>query len=424
MNVKAVFVPFPFTLLSAVGFLLYEEVGILDKDCIVLQHGIKSFEPNNTGFEIQHLFGKDFLKSLQNLVKGNQLRRFFNYALECETKEGRRSMLKYGRGTLTVFNIYLNILAENHQNVEAGFKKTVNFLKHLLYENIDPTRMTDFIDEGKTKITLDVSRRALYGGKIYFTLPVLKKEDGPGGQDIIDSADKILFEKEALTLINGPVILAVVGPPNSGKSSFVASLAREMRNVLDSLATRGFPTIRVKAIDMDIASSTLKTIYNKKVGRKKQSWSWDLTKEGIRSCKDTIQNGADVILLDLPGKATDFTRAIAGIADCGIIISNTWEEIPEVWRPLLKESGAREIGHFKSRTLREIGPLGMAYTSLITNYWPNRMITGRIVGLERVIGHCCDLVVWVGARILLFDLLPGIIRKKQMLMREVLDNMK
>lgn len=410
--------------MSAVGFLVYKMAGMLDEECIILMHHqVKRFR-SSFGETIRHLFGEDFAKEIEEAMKSIKsedrrvLKRLLNYSSSCANLNGRQNVSKSGN-SLLVYEFWQKLMGDE-SDTEKFFLESVEFLTRLLQDRIDPFRLTGIdVNQGwipqtdRADIEIIVPERISSGSKIFITLPVVKA--GHDEQEIIKSADKAVYEEEIFSLVDCPVVLAVVGPPGSGKSSFVASLSKEMQNVFDSLATReGFPQLVVQPLDLDAASPTLDLVFGKARERKKQDWSWELTIAMVDDYKRFIkERKANIYILDIPGRASEFSLVLVGLADAAVIITKDWDAVTKEWRPLLQAAGVYEVGHFKSRTLKEIGPLERAYTSVIKGFIPGKLISGRIVGLERVLGYCCDPVVWVGARLLIFDILPEIIRKKK-----------
>ncbi len=433
-KIKVIFVSYPASLLSIVGFLVYKAAGMIER-CLILDHYIGSFESTPANPEIRHLFGRRFAEEVTNLAKNNKLlRRWLSYANFCENPRGRHQILK-NNGTLSVYNLYQQKILEKilvGQDTQLSFLKGIKLLESLIEKGLDPYRMEMSSDpsgiERKKKII--IPKRATEGSRVFMTFPILKKDQEgktskTAGQEIIGNTTKILFENEVRFLEYNVIIIGVVGPANSGKSTFIASLYIEVNNILNSLATRNFPFLKAEIIDLDKSSPTLDFIFSKEIKRKclhKKQWSFDVACQCYKEVKERIKyKKSNIFFLDLPGgKIDDVSLVLSGFCDGVIVVSRDWTSVTDEWRPLLKCAGTYEIAHFRSRTLDEIGPIGIPYTSIITTYKPRDLVSGRFVGLNRELSSYHDPIIRDIATILLFDLFPEIIRKKQILLQKAL----
>lgn len=126
--------------------------------------------------------------------------------------------------------------------------------------------------------------------------------------------------------------ISVVGPPNSGKSTFAASLKEQLERI----------GVKPVIVELDLASPTLKLIQSGASerqfrAREKQTWTRSLARKAARAF---FESDGEVVLGDAPGKISEMTSMILVPADAAVILirDDMTEELP-IWRSYMESLG-------------------------------------------------------------------------------------
>lgn len=242
-------------------------------------------------------------------------------------------------------------------------------------------------------------------------IPALKSHSNE--PDKIEMARFKFDRSRALLLVKSSpgVTLAVGGSPNSGKSTFSASLFVEMSRLVASCVEDGIlekGALSVGFCDLDLASPTSCFIARREeiIRGEKRKWTADLVDEAIIHLRK-VQSENQIVVADLPGGSPDeITQRLAREATFSVLIDRQPERAG-LWREFLlgadlpiyligvhtrfgesdRESGTRE---YESK---EFG-----------DKW--NFLRGRVVDLARELKED-DPFIHLAAHVLLFDFLPG-----------------
>lgn len=221
-----------------------------------------------------------------------------------------------------------------------------------------------------------------------------------------------LMEGKIFALTKGPaIVLGIGGPPNSGKSTFAASLAEEMSVILDSLSSRGGfwedLHCQVRVESLDVATPVADTILagqgkdRQLLAARKVSWTKDLAKKTVLHIDSAALKGPGIIIADFPGKIDDLTGMLSDAVDVACVIARSQDGIQE-WRSFFDDQSIRIVGEFQSSKA----------SSLVTRVDRGAsLIRGRINVPDRV-AMGWDPVVRTFAELLLFEILPATFAKR------------
>lgn len=212
-----------------------------------------------------------------------------------------------------------------------------------------------------------------------------------------------LSEGEVLGIVDKSIVLGIGGPPNSGKSTFAASLVVELNAILKSLESRGgrwnaLLSYRAQLETLDVATPVAPAVLVNLADRRvlqayKSPWTPVMAADAVAHVQKVKRSeGPILIIADLPGKIDDITRTLATAVDFGCVVSNQWDDIDD-WAKLFQSAMVPTIAEFV--TSFEI--------SLVTDIYP--IFRGRMHASDRIaVGW--DPVVKTFAEFLLFSLLP------------------
>ena len=246
---------------------------------------------------------------------------------------------------------------------------------------------------------------------LFLMLPKYKEDSiHKRESDVIGEFEVKLNQALILKLIGKKISLAIGGPPSSGKSTLAVSLEWEINEILRSLSSIStFKDLNLiaKAIDLDLGTQTLESIYNGTANDRlslqklKRIWTMDLAKESLETFLQNKQSGT-ILIGDLPGLPTDFSLIIASGADIAITITRDWDVLNQ-WKKLFREIKVPWVAKVRSRQTSESG-----FQSAVTTYNANELLSGRIVGLDRNKRSNDPFIRWL-ALYLLFDILPSMV---------------
>lgn len=245
---------------------------------------------------------------------------------------------------------------------------------------------------------------------IDLVMPVIKSR--VGDPDRRETAKFQFDRSRALLLTDRAYQFTVVigGSPNSGKSTFAASLYAEMRQLIENCERDGILPNRqltVGLCDLDLSSPTSCFIaQGKKVGRgEKQFWDNQLVDRAVKSLKGKQQKHR-VVIADLPGGVPDhITSRLSQEANFSILIDHQ----------LLKQNSWREFllgAHFPIHIMGIHTRFGEPDRLSAIRVYESRtlgdklnFLRGRVVDLDRQL-KLGDPVIQLAAHVLLFDYLP------------------
>lgn len=224
------------------------------------------------------------------------------------------------------------------------------------------------------------------------------------------------FDKRRLPLLIGNQFTIVVGgSPNSGKSTFTASLGLAMQHIVTEAVRDGVlgpGDIKIGLCDLDLASPTLEYILGgMEVPRgKKRQWNASLLQKALEDLR-LMQASNTIVIGDLPGGAPPHgtpnyvTLELAKAANFSIQVDRTYPEESQPWHQFLL--GA----HLPHRIIRTHSRMEERRVSGALEYksrardGKKEFIKGQIVDLKRA-PRPKDPFVELAAHALLFDFLP------------------
>ena len=258
------------------------------------------------------------------------------------------------------------------------------------------------------------------------TIPILKSDE-PGEREVADVATFRFHEGRVLALQSARICIGVGGPKGSGKSTLAASLALEMQNEILSLQSRaGWEnfSLAVEVVNLDLATPTVDAIAagrakgeREALRAQKRPWTEALALEAL-SALLAAKARANVVIADMPGGITPITEIVAAAADTVILIANDWSLMNPWWNFAAKRMGLELVARARSRRsipepdLQGAEGRDTAFTSMVKQHRPGRMISGRVVDLDRIV-RSWDPYISRANKFLLFDILPAFVMRRQ-----------
>lgn len=221
-----------------------------------------------------------------------------------------------------------------------------------------------------------------------------------------------LHRSEARFLEGGQVRIFVLGPPRSGKTSFVYSLTRNLRELCQDLPFR----LEIEAVDLDKSRADLSRWM--RAGRffpKKLRWTEPLAQQAREDFRPRRSN---IVLGDGPGGTPDqITQTISGPANCAILIvsgenDRLYLERREGYLTFLRSQKTPVVAEFRTRPRGQRKESGEEIASELRALRPREFLGGQIVGLEFGQENM-DPAIRDVAKALLFNLLPGLVRGRR-----------
>lgn len=400
--------PFPITLFCAFGYFLLRHFGWVDPEVAVRYATSRA---RSAPVEMSHglvwnLVSKDFPERLAPLIQQHVreeetylLKRLLTFAESAPPTRKQafahwilRCSLRSGDPARILEAARCSFLACLEQGIDP-------WKSHLPVPEIAPLPMA----EEPVQIPPD---------KRIGTIPIFKSHT-PGEREVIATARYELREGRVWELAQ-TIRMVVGGPAGSGKSTVVASLAFEMKNILASLRTRtGWEGLRVRVepVNLDLATPTLEAISAGArndcltLEAKKRQWSIELALEALDRFLEATE-GANIVIGDLPGGTPDsITEIVMAPADVAILVTKDWKQMP-IWKEYLDRLGITLVSQVRSHLAEE------EFSSVVTTYRKGEYFGGRIVGLDRVDRSWDRFISWL-AEFLLFDILPSFIEERR-----------
>lgn len=241
------------------------------------------------------------------------------------------------------------------------------------------------------------------------SLPVYKTKKGVAiDEDAVnDYFDVTLKMGRILELQDRHLCVVIGGEPNVGKSTLAVSLVAEMKHCIRSLSPNSFPGLEfgVEVVDLDSGSPTTKAIAERwatdreRLFKEKRPWTMERAEEAHQELLRS-KSKYNILVGDLPGLITDFTRLTASGADAGIIISRDQGITRDEWIPFMSSEGLPIVSRIKRREIRD------GFSSLVTKWCPGESLNGNVVMLNRLQKSWDPFIQWL-ALFLLFDILPS-----------------
>lgn len=218
-----------------------------------------------------------------------------------------------------------------------------------------------------------------------------------------------LHRSEARFLEGGQVRIFVLGPPRSGKTSFVYSLACNLRELCQNLPFR----LEVEAADLDKSRADLTRLMEAgRASPKKLRWTEPLAQGAREDFRPRLGN---IVLGDGPGGIPDeITQIISGPANCAIlIVSGENDRLyfagREAYLTFLRLRKIPVVAEFRTRPSGQRKESGEEIASELRAFRPREFLGGQIVGLKFGQENM-DPVIRDVAKALLFSLLPALVR--------------
>lgn len=262
-----------------------------------------------------------------------------------------------------------------------------------------------------------------YAGRLptdcaFETVPTFRS-DSPTEMEVVHFEQQVFQEGQILHLVGQHIVICVVGPPNSGKSTVAATLEVVASCLIKSLASRDAWSplqLSVKALDADLGTPTVGAIAeghgrNREALRAaKKPWTMEL---GQQAVDGVIRERAatNLVIVDIPGRIDEISELILGVADCGIILTHDWS-LKASWSKFLGKMGVELLA--QARTWRKPVELG----STIRVFDRGQVLTGRITGLQRTVWSWDPFIKFLAAA-LLYDFFPSIIAERQRKIRRL-----
>lgn len=312
--------------------------------------------------------------------------------------EGRDHILtpRY-KGTRTQLNLhnYLAALMDaNFDNPQRCFAKGIEALRRLEnnprgLETLNPIKMG---------------------------VPILKNPV----EEPVDEVDFAEFEFDRVRAVYLPNVsyrIVVGGVPDSGKSTFTASLCatmKELRSLCERDGILDEGELKLEVFNLDTISPTVHTVMSGGITGNKEPYRnpkkhWDFGKaEKVRRTFMDLSQGVNIALGDLPGGGPDFiTEILASSADFSILVNRSIGDEAKDWRNfLLGLGGHSNIVRVHTRFREPNRQSGVREYESISQGARRDLLWGRVVDLDRAL-RVDDPFIGFAAHVLFFDYLPG-----------------
>lgn len=389
-------VPFPSTMLSCLGYFVYKLRGLIDDQTMVFYHWgpmrVRADKPSYQG--TVSLFGKTFEQELRRFIEieAPKLLHLLNRVCNSGTPQGKAAL-----------SLFQGVLREYWKYPQVLLDYMTNYFRHLLhlpYEIMPP------LSSG----VLVHSFSSPWNGKgeQFFTLPVRQNQQDHLSP-ITDWRTDSLSQDMIGYLRNQCLVVAIGGPPNSGKSTLAATLARAGNNLIRTIQSQeGWEGLELEAIyfDMDAGTPTVEAIASagridgETLRQAKRPWTDKLALRTLGQLQESRRPNR-IIFADLPGRITEITEILLTPADVSVIVTNDWRR-KSSWQHFMNRNGKDPVAIIRSR-LRSKN-----YDSAVTMYLERRSVSGRILLLTRLMKPENEFVRPF-IIILLLDILPSLV---------------
>ncbi|MCL5435833.1 MAG: hypothetical protein M1275_02025 [Patescibacteria group bacterium] len=411
---RILLVPFPMTALAAFGYYLLAKLGLVNESTHVCYHRHPRERTshrilNGTGLR---LFGHDLTKRVSELLarcpaaEQPLLKRY------CRACLHPQSVRNFGK-LLTQF-----LLSNNTEPGEV-LTQSAKLFERLLQRGTEPETVgaRQFASQQVIQTLPSVAAREYPTSSRFITLARFQT---PGLRSIkITGKRQLELAENRLGLLEGQHVAVVMcGPPNSGKSSSLASLAVCMQDEVDSLRSRpGWGQLGLSAeyLDLDLASPSAKAVYNMDAEGLRVAatarlpggpWTVGLALKALDMFMEARKR-VNVLLVDLPGKIDLLTEIIAAPADVGIALYRVGERFRvHEWQRFMRRMGIERVAEARTRA----GTRGQP--SAVARYDSGKRVVGWIEGLERVVRPWDPFIRFL-AEALLFDILPSLVERRE-----------
>lgn len=255
------------------------------------------------------------------------------------------------------------------------------------------------------------------------TVPVIKSQ--PGEADILEQAIFVFDRSKVMYLNRTRTFISIGGSPNSGKSTFVASLTARMGTLVSECVRDGIldeDEVNIGFCDLDLTSPTATYIMSnrrRKIEGTKKQWDLRLFHKAYDKAQN-IRHKNTITLLDLPGGTPDWlTWRLSTLSRYSILLDKNYGENLNPWRKFVQnppktqqdywdESGLVTTNLIHIHTVLE----SQGRSSGVREYHSldlggrRNFLRGRIVGLRRE-RKTNDPMINLVAHVLLFDFFPN-----------------
>ncbi len=392
-------VPFPSTMLSCLGYLVWQLRGLINDQTLVFYHWWsnrdRASKPSYQ--ETVALFGDTFEQELKRYIQNKpKLLFLFNRMCNPGTREGQEAQRYLQR-----------VLREYWQYPHVVMDYCVQHLKDALRER----HLGSMLRPLSTGVVLHGFADSWHGnGEQFFTLPVRQNQQDHRSP-ITGWRTANLPQSPIGYLRNQSLVVAIGGPPNSGKSTLAATLSQAANNLIRTIQSQEQDELDLDAIyfDMDAGTPTTQAIAtggrvdSETIHRVKRPWTDRLALQTLKQLQEARRPGR-IIFADLPGRLTEITEILVVPADVSVIITNDWRRMSS-WRRFMNRNGKDPLGIIRSR-------LRPRDDSAVTMYVEHRSVSGRLTFLTRLMKPENEFVRPFIV-ILMLDLLPSLIRTRR-----------
>lgn len=420
---RILLVPFPMTALAAFGYFLLSKLGLIDGSTHVCYHWHPKERTSHrilNGTALR-LFGLDLSKRVSELLsrcptsEQQLLRRYYKICLHPQSGGDFGKFLS-------------RFLLNDHREPGEMLCQAAEVFNLLLKREVDPYRAGPKQVVKRESIQLHSGDKEYPNSSRFITLARFQTPSLRGIK--IMGKRQLEFAENRLRLLEGQHLAVVMcGPPNSGKSSSLASLVVCIQDEVDSLRSRpGWKRLglSVEYLDLDLASPTAKAVYEmdpeglriaSTVRQPCGPWTKELAFRALDMFMEARRR-VNILLVDLPGKADLLTEIISAPADVGIALYRVGERFRVYeWQRFMRRMGIERVAEARTRA----GTLGQP--SAVARFDSGKRVVGWIEGLQRVVRPWDPFISFL-SEALLFDILPSLVERRERKVREANNHLR
>jgi energy-coupling factor transporter ATP-binding protein EcfA2 len=311
-----------------------------------------------------------------------------------EARKQALHFFSFGKQMKVAWSEWLSFTGKLSRYADAkdALKTCCEMFDRMFAENLNPAQMSIELDAIVAPSPPPVIESSAYRA---VTVPVSKRaknirEDDSADREVINFTTKYLRKCMVSYLLGQTTVILVGGNSGVGKSTFASSLGVELKNDIESIQSEGgiwepLKDLKVRVVSLDTATPVTDAVMLSQgqqlehTTARKRPWTDQLVLEAVQAIESAIAEGANIIIADLPGKISNYTRALMAYATFGIFLGssekNSWIQARECWEDFFRRSGIPVVELVKS-TKRQ---------SMLVELYSGRSFSGRVFELARMV---------------------------------------